>query len=543
MGRVRTLFLLSLLATLPSDAAERAQARSVVYSQQGIVATSHPLASQAGAQVLARGGTAADAAIAANATLGVVEPMMCGMGGDLFVIYYEAKTGKLYGLNSSGWAPKGLTPEFLAAQGITKMPTSGIHPATVPGVVEGWSKIHGRFGKLVWKDLFTAAIRYAEEGHPVHEVIRSAWSTERLKVTPEAQRVFLPGGRPPAVGEIFRNPDVGRSLRIVAEQGRDGYYKGPIAQAILKTAARMGGAMRADDLADFEAEWVEPISTTYKGWRVYELPPNGQGMAALIMLNLMEKTGFDVHSRIESMKLAYADVMAYNADPRFAKVPVAGLLDKNYAAERAKLIDASKANCDVKEGTPFGSDTTYMTAVDKDGNIASWIQSNYQGFASGVVPDGVGFVLQNRGAGFVLDPKHPNVLAGRKRPFHTIIPAFMEKDEIKIGFGIMGGPNQPLAHAQFVSNIVDHGMNIQMALESPRFTKSGPAGCDVQIESRMPTAELEGLKQKGHQIDLRAPYSLNMGRGAAVVFNTKTGIKQGAADPRSDGAATPQPIE
>ena len=493
--------------------------------------------------MLARGGSAADAAIAANATLGVVEPMMCGMGGDLFVIYYEAKTGKLYGLNSSGWAPKGLTPEFLAKQGITKMPVSGIHPATVPGVVEGWSQVHGRFGRMAWKDLFSSAIRYAEEGHPVHEVIRSAWSTERLKVTPEAQRVFLPGGRPPEVGEIFRNPDVGRSLRIVAEQGRDGYYKGPIAQAILKTAQRMGGAMTAEDLAEFHAEWVEPISTTYKGWRVYELPPNGQGMAALIMLNLMEVAGHDVHSRIESMKLAYADVMAYNADPRFAKVPVKGLLDKAYAAERAKLIDRARAACDVKEGTPFGSDTTYMTVVDKDGNIASWIQSNYQGFASGVVPDGVGFVLQNRGSGFVLKPGHPNVLAGRKRPFHTIIPAFMEKDEIKIGFGIMGGPNQPLAHAQFVSNIVDHGMNIQLALEAPRFTKNGPAGCDVQIESRMPAAELEGLKQKGHQIDLRAPYSLNMGRGAAVVFNTKTGIKQGAADPRSDGAATPQPIE
>lgn len=540
---MRTLLLLSLLAALPADAAERAQARSVVYSQQGIVATSHALASQAGAQVLARGGSAADAAIAANATLGVVEPMMCGMGGDLFVIYYEAKTGKLYGLNSSGWAPKALTPAFLAARGITTMPVSGIYPATVPGAVEGWSQIHSRFGKLVWKDIFSAAIRYAEQGHPVHEVIASAWSPSRLKVTAEAQRVFLPGGRPPAVGEIFRNPDVARSLRIVAEQGRDGYYKGPIAEAILKTEKRMDGAMTAEDLAEFHAEWVEPISTTYKGWRVYELPPNGQGMAALSMLNLMEVAGFDVHTRIESMKLAYADVMAYNADPRFAKVPVAELLDKGYAARRARLIDVAKARCDAREGSPFGSDTTYLTVVDKDGNIASWIQSNYQGFASGVVPDGLGFVLQNRGAGFVLDPRHPNVLAGRKRPFHTIIPAFMEKDEQKIGFGIMGGPNQPLAHAQFVSNLVDHGMNIQMALEAPRFTKSGPAGCDVQIESRMSVAEIEGLKQKGHLVEVRAAYSLNMGRGAAVLFNTRTGVKQGAADPRSDGAATPQPID
>ncbi len=538
-----------LSAALPLAAGDRAQSRSVVYSQQGIVATSHVLASQAGAQVLARGGSAVDAAIAANAALGVVEPMMCGIGGDLFVLYWEASTGKLYGLNSSGWAPKGLTPQFLAAQNIKTMPVAGIHAVTVPGAVEGWSKMHARFGKLPWKDLFPAAIRLAADGHPVHEIIESYWSDTRLKVTPEAQRVFMPGGRNLQPGEIFRNPDLASTLRILADQGRDAFYKGAIAEKILMASKKLGGAMSPEDLAEFSAEWVEPVSTTYRGWKVYELPPNGQGMAALIMLNIMEQfrasqlgphSEEELHKKIEAMKLSYSDVMAYNADPRFAKIPVAGLLDKQYAAARAKLIQA-KANCDVKAGRPFGSDTTYLAVVDKDGNIASWIQSIYHAWGSGVVPEGLGFPLQNRGGGFVLDPRHPNVLAPRKRPFHTIIPAFMEKGDLRVGFGIMGGANQPLAHAQFVSNVADYGMNVQMALESPRFTKSGPAGCDVQIESRVPLESLQELSAKGHKIDIRGPYSSNMGRGAAVVYDTKTKVKQAAADPRSDGAAIPEP--
>jgi len=529
-----------LAATLPlTQAADRVQSRSIVYSQNGIVSTSHVLASQAGAQILAQGGSAVDAAIAANAVLNVVEPMMCGIGGDLFVLYYEAKTGQLHGLNSSGWAPQKLTPQFLAAQGFKTMPNSGIHAVTVPGAVEGWSKMHSRFGRLKWDQLFPSAVHFAE-GHPVHEIIHALWSDSRLKVTPEALRVYEPNGRAPEAGEIFRNPDLARTFQTLAAQGRDAFYKGSIAQAILATSQKLGGTLSPADLADFQAEWVTPISTTYKGWRVSELPPNGQGMAALIMLNMLENTPADLHHQIEAMKLAYSDVMAYNADPRFAKVPVQGLLDKGYAQARAKLI-TDRSNCAVKEGKPFGSDTTYLSVVDKDGNIASWIQSVYSGWGSGVVAEGTGIVLQNRGGGFVLDAKHPNVLAPRKRPFHTIIPAFMEKDDVKIGFGIMGGANQPLAHAQFVSNIADRGMNIQLALESPRFTKSGPAGCDVQIESRVPLETLQKLSAQGHKIDIRAPYSTNMGRGAAVLYNTKTKLKQAAADPRSDGAAIPEP--
>ncbi|MBN9659753.1 MAG: gamma-glutamyltransferase [Acidobacteria bacterium] len=541
MDLVRFVIPLMLSASLPLVAADRAQSRSIVYSQDGIVSTSHVLASQAGAQVLAKGGNAVDAAIAANAVLGVVEPMMCGIGGDFFMLYWEAKTGKLYGLNSSGWAPQGLSPAFLASKGITTMPKAGIHTITVPGAVEGWSKAHGRFGKLAWKELFPAAIYYATDGHPVHEVIHAVWSDARLKTTPEAARVFLPNGHAPAAGEIFRNPELGAALKLIAEQGRDAFYKGEIAHKLLAGSRKLGGTMTESDLAEFAAEWVEPISTTYRGWRVYELPPNGQGMAALMMLNLMEILGHDWHTKIEAMKLSYADVMAYNADPRFAKVPVKGLLDKSYAAQRAKLIDPAKAQCNAVSGQPFGSDTTYLSVVDRDGNIASWIQSIYSGWGSGVVMEGLGFPLQNRGGGFVLDPKHPNVLAPRKRPFHTIIPAFMEKDDVHIGFGIMGGPNQPLAHAQFVSNLVDEGMNIQMALESPRFTKDGPTGCDVQIENRVPAATLQQLTGKGHKLVMRGAYSTNMGRGAVVLYNSKTKVKQAAADPRSDGAAIPEP--
>lgn len=541
MDIVRSLLALMLTASLPLAAADRTQSRSVVYSRDGIVSTSHVLASQAGAQVLAKGGNAVDAAIAANAVLGVVEPMMCGIGGDLFVLYYEAKTSKLYGLNSSGWAPQGLSPAHLAQKGITTMPKAGIDTITVPGAVEGWSKMHARFGKLAWRELFPAAIHYAADGHPVHEIIHAHWSDARLKTTPEAQRVFLPGGRVPEAGELFRNPELGAALQLIADEGRDAFYKGEIARKLLAGSRKLGGTMNEADLAEFSAEWVEPLSTTYHGWRVYELPPNGQGMAALMMLNMMEIAGHDWHTKIEAMKLSYADVMAYNADPHFSNVPVKGLLDKAYAARRVKLIDPNHAQCAAVAGQPFGSDTTYLSVVDKDGNIASWIQSIYSGWGSGVVMEGLGFPLQNRGGAFVLDPKHPNVLAPRKRPFHTIIPAFMEKGDVHIGFGIMGGPNQPLAHAQFVSNFVDEGMNIQMALESPRFTKDGPSGCDVQLESRIPAAEIGKLKAKGHKVVMRGAYSTNMGRGAVVLYDAKTGMKAAAADPRSDGAAIPAP--
>ncbi|MGH9503315.1 MAG: gamma-glutamyltransferase [Terriglobales bacterium] len=553
-----SVFLSSLMIALaiPLCAQDRSYGRSMVINDGGIVATSYTLASQAGAQILARGGSAIDAAIAANAVLGVAEPMMNGVGGDLFLLYWDAKAGKLYGLNASGWAPRGLSIAYLKQKGTFQMPQAGIDSVTVPGAVEGWAQAHDRFGKLPWKDLFAPAIYYAEHGYPVPELIHDFWqdSEQALKQTPEAERVFLPAGKVPDVGQMFANPDLGKTLRLIAEGGRDVFYRGEIAQSILSTSSALGGTMQADDLADFSAEWVEPISIDYHGWKVYELPPNGQGMAALEMLNIMstlqpDKAGplapMELHNRIEAMKLAYSDLYRYNADPRFAKVPVKGLLAADYAKQRAALIDPAKANCTPASGSPARSDTTYLAAVDKDGNIASLIQSLYDAFGSGVAVKGRGFILQDRGGLFVLDPSHPNALAPRKRPFHTIIPAFMEQGDIHIGFGIMGGANQPLAHAQFVSNFVDYGMNIQAALSEPRFTvrpTEQGIGCDIVIESRVPPETLKELEQKGHRFKVRKEYSTAMGRGQVVLRNSKTNVNFAASDPRADGSAEPEPL-
>lgn len=552
---MRWNLLLAILLVMPTIATtqDRSYGRSMVITDRGIVATSHYLASQAGAQVLAHGGSAMDAAIAANAVLGVTEPMMNGIGGDLFLIYWDAKSGKLYGLNSSGWAPQKLSIDFLSQHGITSMPHDGIHSVTVPGAVEGWSQAHRRFGRLPWKDLFQAAIYYADHGYAVPEIVHDYWVPEetRLRKTEEARRVFLPGGKPPELGAKFVNPDLAKALRLVAEQGRDAFYKGPIAQAIVQTSSAFGGTMQSDDLADFSAEWVEPISIDYRGWKIYELPPNVQGMAALEMLNIMsnfqpDKDGpqgtIELHKKIEAMKLAYSDLYRYNADPRFAKVPVKGLLSRGYGAQRAALINPDKANCDPGPGSPATSDTTYLAAVDKDGNIASLIQSNYSAFGSGIVVNGMGFVLQNRGALFVLDPQHPNALQPRKRPFHTIIPAFMERGDLHIGFGIMGGANQPLAHAQFVSNFVDYNMNVQGALEAPRFTVTGnQVSCEIVIESRVKPEVLQVLRDKGHKLIVRKEYTSLMGRGQAILHDSKTGMNFAGSDPRADGVAEPEP--
>ncbi len=544
----------AMTMTINLSAQDRSYGRSMVITDRGIVGTSHYLASQAGAQVLAKGGSAMDAAIAANAVLGVTEPMMNGIGGDLFLLYWDAKSGKLYGLNASGWAPRKQTIDFLAKQGITSVPHDGIQSVTVPGAVDGWSQSHKRFGRLPWKDLFAPAIYYAQHGYAVPEMIQAYWVEEEAKMqkTEEASRVFLRGGKAPAVGERFSNPEVAKALQLIAEQGRDAFYKGPIAQAIVQTSSSFGGAMQLDDLADFSAEWVEPISIEYRGWKIYELPPNVQGMAALEMLNIMsafapDKDGpqgtVELHKKIEAMKLAYADLYQYNADPRFAKVPVPGLLSKEYGAKRAALINPDKANCDPVAGRPSTSDTTYLVVVDKEGNIASLIQSNYSGFGSGIVVKGYGFALQNRGALFSLNATHPNALAPRKRPFHTIIPAFMERGDERIGFGIMGGANQPLAHAQFVSNLVDYGMNIQGAMEAPRFTVAGNhVSCEILIESRMKPSVLQALKDKGHNLTIRGDYTSAMGRGQAVLHNSRTGMNYGASDPRADGVAEPEPI-
>jgi gamma-glutamyltranspeptidase/glutathione hydrolase len=543
--------LMVLLSLFFASAQDRSTARSMVISKYGIVATSYVQASQAGAEVLHQGGSAVDAAIAANAVLGVEEPMMNGIGGDLFAIYFDAKSGKLYGLNSSGWAPQGLTIEHMKARNVQKIPLRSIDAVTVPGAVAGWNALHGKFGKLPWKELFRPAIFYADQGYAVPELVHEFWSgaPQIFGNDPEGQRVYLPNGQPPALGQIFRNPDLAKTLRLISVGGADAYYKGDVAHAILSTSQALGGTMSADDLAEFKPEWVEPISTTYRGWTVYELPPNGQGMAALEMLNIMETAPAssdgplsvaELHKKIEAMKLAYADLERYNADPRFAKIPVKGLLSKDYAKERAKLIDPDHAKCNVEYGTPQ-SDTTYLTAVDRDGNIVSLIQSNYEIFGSGITVKGMGFVLQDRGALFSLDPKSPNVLAPRKRPFHTIIPAFMKRGDQHIGFGIMGGANQPLAHAQFVSDIADYGMNLQQALETARFTVHPDRGCNIFIESRVKPEVLDKLSAMGHKLHVQMEYSTSMGRGNAVLHDSKTNINYAGSDARADGSAEPEP--
>jgi gamma-glutamyltranspeptidase / glutathione hydrolase len=543
------------IVVAPARAQDRTQARSMVLTRDGIVAAESPLAAQAGATILARGGNAVDAAVATNAVMGVVEPMMNGIGGDLFAIVYEAKTGKLYGLNASGWAPAKLSIEFLKAKGMSgQMPDRGIQAVTVPGAVEGWSQLLARFGTKKFPEVLEPAIQYARQGFPVPELDAAYWSEAEklLKTDSNAAATFLIDGRVPRLGEVFRNPDVAHSLELIAAQGRDAFYKGDIAQRILATSSRLGGSMSADDLAEFSSEWVEPISTTYRGWTVYEIPPNGQGIAALMMLNMMEtfplaKYGHNstdaLHAMIEAKKLAYADMYRYVADQKFSRVPVEGMLSKDYAARRAKLINMAKANCDVSPGEPefpMKGDTTYLTVVDRDGNIVSLIQSNFSEFGSGIVPDGTGFALQNRGALFSFDPASPNALGGHKRPLHTIIPGFMSRGDERIAFGIMGGFNQAQAHAQFVANVVDFGMNIQAALEAARFSKHTFAGCDVEMEDRIEPGVRKALAERGHEIKVNGSFSSSMGGGQAVRRDSSTRVNFGASDPRKDGAAIPQ---
>jgi gamma-glutamyltranspeptidase/glutathione hydrolase len=523
-----------------------------VISRYGIVATEHPMASQIGAQILSEGGNAVDAAVAANAATGVFAPMANGIGGDMFAIVYEAKSGKLFGLNASGWAPAGLTPEFLGSKGIHEMPQAGIYAVTIPGVVDGWDKLLRRFGRKRLSTVLAPAIRVADEGFPVTEIFASYWtaSEKKLRTDGNAQRTYLLNGRAPRAGEIFRNPALAQSLRQISRHGARAFYAGEIRDKILACSRAHGGVMTAQDFAKYSSEWVEPISTTYRGWTIYELPPNGQGIGALEMLNLMENfpiadygaSSTDaLHVMIEAKKLAYADLLRYICDPHFNKIPGAGLLSKDYARGRSKLIDLAKANCEVAFGTPpGGSDTTYLCVADADGNMVSYIQSNYNSFGSGLVPEGAGFALQNRGGLFSLDSSSPNLLAGRKRPLHTIIPAFMSKGEIRMAFGIMGGWNQSQAHAQFVSDVVDHQMNIQAALEAPRFTKMTFDGCDVEIEDRVPAAVRAELTKRGHELQVRGNFSAAMGGGQAVMRDFATGVNYGASDPRKDGAAVPQ---
>jgi len=536
----------------------REQARSMIVTRYGIVATSQFLASQAGAKMLEAGGNAVDAAIAANAVLGLTQPYVNGMGGDLFAIVYEAKTGKLYGLNSSGWAPKALTIDYLKSKGIDRIDRIGVHAITVPGCVAGWDALRSRFGTKTFPELLASAIFYAENGFPLPEFGARAWISRALLNQPGYKETYMPGGTRPQLGDVFKNPALAESFRQVAAKGRDGYYKGKMAETLVSFLQAQGGAHTLEDFAEFQPEWVEPITTTYRGWQIYELPPNGQGVAALSMLNIMENfplkdyghnSAAALHVMIEAKKLAYADMARYVGDPRFGPVPVAEMLSKDLAKRRAALIDMDKASCKVLPSeiaqtlAARGNETIYMSTIDKDGNIVSLIQSNYGGYGTGMVAPGVGFSFHNRGSLFDIEPGKPNSLAGRKRPLHTIIPAFMRKGDISIGFGIMGGWNQSQAHAQFVANIVDFNMNVQMALEAARFTKATFDGCDVQMEARIPEAVRQELARRGHIVAPLAGFATAMGNGEAVMRDSKRGVNFAGSDPRTDGAAIPeQPV-
>jgi gamma-glutamyltranspeptidase/glutathione hydrolase len=531
------------------------QGRSMTVTEYGIVAAPQFLAAQAGAEILRAGGNAIDAAIAANAVMGVTQPYVNGMGGDLFALVYEAKTGKLYGLNSSGWTPKALTIEYLKAHQIDKLDPIGVHTITIPGCVAGWDALQRRFGTLPLKRLLNPAVFYAENGFPLAERNARYWRSKAVLQQPGYAETYLPGGVAPGLGDVFKNPALGESLRQVGAHGRDAFYNGKLTEAMVKFLQSQGGTHTVEDFADFQPEWVEPISTMYRGWKVYELPPNGQGIAALSMLNIMEhfpmasyghNSADALHVMIEAKKLAYADMIHYVGDPRFTPVPVAQMLSKDLGAERAKLIQMDHAACQVapsqitEQLNARGHSTIYLSTIDKDGDIVSLIQSNYAGYGTGMVAPGLGFSFQNRGAGFDLTPGKPNSIAGHKRPLHTIIPAFMEKGDLRIGFGIMGGWNQAQAHAQFVANVVDYGMNVQAALEAARFTKGTFDGCDVQMEDRIPENVRAELTKRGHVLKILEPFSFTVGQGEAVMRDRKRSVNFAGADPRSDGEAIPQ---
>ncbi len=534
------------------------QARPLIVSEFGIVAASNYLASLAGAKVLEQGGNAIDAAVAANAMTGLTQPFVNGIGGDLFAIVYEAKTGKVYGLNASGWTPKALTPAWLKEKGVAKIEPRGVHAITVPGCVAGWHALRERFGSKTFSEILAPAIHYAESGFPLSVVSARSIVQKPLLNQPGFRQTYLAAGEKPVAGDRFQNPALGESLRMIASKGRDGFYRGPLAASMVKFLQEQGGAHALADFEEFQPEWVEPISSTYRGWTLYELPPNGQGIAALSMLNILERFPLGdyghnspaaLHAMIEAKKLAYADMQRYVGDPRFTPVPVKELLSKELAAERAKLIEMNKAACKVLPSdlkaklAAHGRETIYLSAIDREGNIVSLIQSNSAGYGTGMVAPGAGFSFHNRGANFALEAGKPDTLEGRKRPLHTIIPAFLEKGDLKIGFGIMGGWNQPQAHAQFVSNLVDFGMNVQQALEAPRFTKLTFDGCDVQMEGRIADYTRAELARRGHVITTVNNYATPMGFGSAVVRDTKRKVNFAGTDPRVDGAAIPeQPV-
>ena len=523
--------------------------RSVVRAQHGMVASSQPLASEVGLDVLKRGGNAVDAAIAMAAMLNVTEPMMTGIGGDAFMLIYWSSTKELKGLNASGRAPRALNLAHFSKKGTKMMPTEGMESITVPGAFDGWVTMLDKYGTMKLADLLAPAISYAENGFPVMEKTAEDWEAEvkKLKKTPAASSNYLVDGRAPRAGEIFRQLNLARTFRKLAAGGRDVFYKGEIAKAIVDYCQSNGGFLTLEDFAAHRSEWVDPISTNYRGYTVYEIPPSGQGITALIALNILE--GFDLasmtaqreryyHTLIEATKLAFADRNRYIADPAFAKVPVAELLSKNYAARRRALINPNRALDSPPPGDlNLGSDTTYFTIVDKDRNAVSFINSLFDAFGSGIVAGDTGIILQNRGSGFSLNPDHPNRIEPGKRPFHTIIPAMVFKDNnLFMSFGVMGGAIQAQAHVQVLVNLIDLGMGLQQSIDAPRYRFT--TGKSVLLEDEIGTSVIDRLLQMGH-VRAKPPGILrsSMGGGQAIMIDPVSKTLMGASDPRKDGLA------
>ena len=562
-GPVTAVLLTAVVVALPVAAGDRTSGRtfatrSVVYARHGMVAAMHPLAAQIGIDVLKKGGSAVDAAIAVNAALGFMEPVSCGIGGDLFALVWDAKTRKLHALVASGRAPLALTADKVTPLADGTIPPYTPYAWTVPGAVDGWFELHGKFGRLPMADVLGPAIRAAREGEPVPQTIAGAWGRGgRLhKDKPGFAAVFLPQGVAPKEGEIFRNPALARAYELLVKEGRDAYYKGAIARDVVAFSQKNGGSFAMEDFARHRSEWMEPLSTEYRGVRVFEIPPPTQGIAALQMLNMLE--GFDLramgrdsaafwHTMVEAKKIAYEDRAKFVADPAFAKVPVAGLLSKEYAKLRAKLIDPAVAQKRIEAGQPAlgHGDTTYLATADADGNMVSLIQSNYSGFGSGYAVPEWGFGIHNRGALFDLKPGRPNSWEPGKRPFHTIIPAFAMRDgEPWLAFGLMGGDMQPQGHVQVIVNLVDFGMNLQEAGDAPRYyheDSSEPTGTpltetggQLHLESGVPFEIRRDLVAKGHRVtETLGTY----GGYQAIAWDPKQRVWAGASESRRDGAA------
>lgn len=556
LGLLMTPFLLAERPDVPAGLA----VRSVAVANNGMVATSHPLAAQVGLDVLKGGGNAVDAAIATSAAMGLMEPTSCGIGGDLFAIVYDAKTQKLYGLNASGRAPGKATLAYFKEKGLKDIPTAGPLSWSVPGCVDGWDQLRAKFGTRSFKQLLAPSIEYAEKGVAVPAVIASHWKSATKYTDPGMRETFLirDGGksRPPLAGEVFKNPALASSYKLIADGGRDAYYKGPIAAKIVALSDTVGGLFSAKDFADHTSEWIEPVKASYRGYDVWELPPPGQGIAALQILNTLEPHDLKAmgpnspdywHLLVEAKKLAFADRAKFYADPKFASVPVAELISKEYASKRAKLIEAKKALTNIPAGDPklSVSETIYLTVVDKDRNCVSLIQSNYFGFGSGLASPDLGFAIQNRGCLFSLDEGHANVLKPGKRPFHTIIPALATKDGRPwFTFGVMGGDMQPQGHVQVLVNLIDFGMNVQQAGEAPRVEhvghptptgKPGAAGGGaVRAEPGIPAAVVAELTKRGHSVER---VRVNGGGYQGILIDPKTGVLRGGSEARKDGMA------